>query len=123
MMNTWNTTLITKNNSVFVTKIQKNVLDLSKNEIMSTNTPIFIKVRRVLSKKDSSMNTKIEDETININDIQGYRPWHKGPNDKDIEGPMIQIVRVNNSKHKVILIQEEYYAFEARLAAQGVTIK
>lgn len=88
-----------------------------------SNTPNFIKVKRVLSDKDSSINTKIEDETININDIQGFRAWHKGPNDDKIEGPMTMIIKKSDSKNKTILIQEDYDTFEARLGGYGVNIK
>lgn len=88
-----------------------------------SNTPNFIKVKRVLSDKDSSVNTKIEDETININDIQGFRAWHKGPNDKEIEGPMTMIIKKSDSKNKTILIQEDYDTFEARLSGYGIAIK
>jgi hypothetical protein len=91
---------------------------------MSDSTPNFIRVKRVLSDKDSSVNTKIEDESININDIQGYRAWHKGPNDDKIVGPMTMVVKKSDSKNKTILIQEDYDKFEKRLQGDhGVTVK
>ena len=85
---------------------------------MSDN-PNFIKVDRVLSDKDSSVNSKVESETININDIQGFRAWHKGVNDKGIDGDMTMIIKKSDSKNKTILIAESYESFENRIS--GVT--
>lgn len=96
---------------------------------MSDSIANFIKVQRILNDNDS-VNAKVQSETININDIKGFRSWHKGKNDAHIKGDITLVVMKSTIKIKdseerkpqTILINEKYEDFEERIS-QRTTIK
>lgn len=87
----------------------------------------FIKVKRILNSKGEK-NAKIEEEVININDIKSFRPWHKGANDKNINGEVTFILlrtdpkESGSTKTQSILINESCDDFQERVG-QSTTIK
>jgi len=84
--------------------------------------PNLIKVQIILDGKEGK-NSKIENETIDANDIKGCRHWHKGDNDKKVEGDITMIIMKTDQFHKdstvrkvkKILINENCDVFEKRL--------
>lgn len=87
---------------------------------MPENTK-FIQINRVLTEKDSKMNTHVSPESINVNRIAGFRKWIKGGNDIKISGEMtLLLIRKisdidSSQKPSSMLIQESYESFKARL--------
>ena len=90
---------------------------------MQESIPNFIKIPRILN-DGKTKNSKVESESINVNDIKGFRHWHKGDNDQKINGDFTLIilktgsVQEGSSARKVqkILINENCDAFQDRIA-------
>lgn len=109
-----------------------------------TIPPMFIQIKRVT--KDRHDNQTVRDEVINTNDIDSFRPWHKGRNDKGIDGDITIIILKADPKkkkdtdsdesetengdskkghlrdRKTILIQESFHDFMDRLNSKGVPV-
>lgn len=92
--------------------------------------PNFIKVQRILKNKETGA-IKVEPETISINDIKGFRPWHKGKSDEKVEGDITAVIvkteghkdKAGNEVHQqMIHINENYADFEDRVG-QRTTVK
>ena len=83
----------------------------------------FIEVKRVVSEKESSVNTHSSPESFPIDSIGPFRAWKKGVNDVKIKGDMTLVIIKNNDKEstekkeKTILIEESYESFKKRLGA------
>src|SRR4051812_20203923 len=97
----------------------------------------MIEVLRVVN-DGGKVNMGARPECLDIDDIKSFREWHKGPNDKYIEGAMTIIVlepkkqveetvvreteeeRRNREKPKMRtwLIQEHYQDFKDRMGAK-----
>lgn len=81
----------------------------------------LVEIKRVIS-NDEGINTSSRLETIEINDIKGFRKWHKGPKDDAIKGDMT-ILKVKdstdpNAKPKTVLIEESYEDFLNRMSSR-----
>lgn len=81
----------------------------------------FIEVKRVVSAKDSSVNTHSSPESLPIDSIGPFRAWKKGVNDVNIKGDMTLVMMKSeddeDKKGKTILIEESYESFKSRLGA------
>ena len=97
----------------------------------------FIEVNRVLSDKDTKINTSTQPESIDVSIIESFRGWHKGKNDIGIKGELTLLIlkdRENKNpesnsgaeeKNRVrtMLIQESYKDFLNRMSARVVVRK
>ncbi len=52
----------------------------------------FIEINRVLSDKDTKINTTTQPESIDVSIIESFRGWHKGKNDINISGEMTLLI-------------------------------
>ena len=84
----------------------------------------FIEVKRVVSDKETRVNTHSSPESLPIENIGPFREWKKGANDSKIKGSMTLILLKRpddiNGKPKSILIEESYESFKMRLGAHVI---
>lgn len=85
---------------------------------MSSGT--LVEIKRIISDRESNVNTVSRLETIEASDIKGFRAWHKGPKDAAIKGD-ITILKVKDKddpsdRVKTILIEEKYEDFVNRMS-------
>ena len=93
----------------------------------------FIEVRKVIGSRNSKENVGSSKETYNVSDIKGFRPWHKGENDRLIVGEMTQLIiqksrasatvisgHVKENNFTTVLIEESYNDFMYRLSQKAV---
>lgn len=95
----------------------------------------FIEIKKVVSK--GGVNVAANSECIPAKSVYSFRPWHKGKNDKYIQGEMTQLLifrdpdesvkisskvvggstveSVESKKLKSILIEEAYNSFATRM--------
>lgn len=78
----------------------------------------FIKIKRIITDRETKKNT-VKSETIAIKDVRGFREWHKGKNDGDIEGDITMVIidQSSDKKPRTILINESEAAFSERISA------
>lgn len=87
----------------------------------------FIQVDRILNDGEK-VNAKVRPETININDIKGFRKWWKGKEEEGVgEQGKMTILMIKSTipdkdtgGHKIqtIVINESYESFTQRLGRQ-----
>lgn len=98
----------------------------------------LIEVKKIIAEdRESNKNTGSSKMTINVCDIQSFRPWHKGRNDTNIEGDITQVFlhrerkkmsqmdngemkeqagSPNEKPFRSMLIEENYEEFKYRLS-------
>lgn len=103
---------------------------------MSQVNDEFIEIKKVISK--GGVNVGANSECIPAKSVYSFRPWHKGKNDKYIQGDMTQLLifrdpdesvrvsskvvdgstieSVESKKLKSILIEESYNSFTVRMS-------
>jgi hypothetical protein len=90
----------------------------------------FIEVNRIISDRQTKLNTSVQLESVNIDLIESFRGWHKGKNDVNIEGKMTLIILKDREKDlddngevknrddvkaRTMLILESYHDFLNRI--------
>lgn len=85
----------------------------------------FIEIKKVISDKESGVNVSSRPEGIDISDIKGFRPWHKGKKDNEISGEMtlLKVIDRKTEELKTLLIEESYSSFVNRLSYRAVVRK
>lgn len=103
---------------------------------MSQSNSEFIEIKKVISK--NGVNVGANSECIHVKSVYSFRPWHKGKNDKYIQGDMTQLLifrdpdesvrvsskvvdggmveSVESKRLKSILIEEAYNSFATRMS-------
>lgn len=97
---------------------------------MSLKPKEYIEILRVVS-DDNRNNVASRPEVIEAENIKSFRPWHKGPKDKLIEGDMTVIVLIEKSTDdgqekeivKTKLIEEAYENFRDRMSLKVIIKK